>query len=201
MQPTLVDFPVDGKTVPALIVGTKMGQLFVLDRLTGKPLTKVIEQPVKSATIPGEPYAKTQPLSIGMPQIGADVLKGADMWGMTPVDQMMCRIIFHGMRYDGLFTAPDTDTSLSFPGSLGGMNWGGLSYDPNAGMIFVNDMRPRTVGSSRQGRAQGRHVEWQRSSERGHGRGAARRHAVFGDEGSLLLAARHFRVRNRRSAA
>jgi len=141
MQPTLVDFPVDGKTVPALIVGTKMGQLFVLDRLTGKPLTKVIEQPVKSATIPGEPYAKTQPLSVGMPQIGADVLKGADMWGVTPVDQMMCRIIFHGMRYDGLFTAPDTDTSLSFPGSLGGMNWGGLSYDPNAGMIFVNDMR------------------------------------------------------------
>jgi quinate dehydrogenase (quinone) len=141
MQPTLIDFPVDGKKVPALVVGTKMGQLFVLDRLAGKPLTKVIEQPVKTATIPGEPYSKTQPVSVGMPQIGAEVLKGSDMWGMTPVDQMMCRIIFHGMRYDGKFTAPDTDTSLSFPGSLGGMNWGGLSYDPDADMIFVNDMR------------------------------------------------------------
>jgi quinate dehydrogenase (quinone) len=141
MQPTLIDFPVDGKRVPALVVGTKMGQLFVLDRLTGKPLTEVIEQPVKPATIPNEPYAKTQPVSVGMPQIGAEVLKDSDMWGMTPIDQLMCRAIFRGMRYDGLFTAPDTDVSLSYPGSLGGMNWGGLSYDPNADMIYVNDMR------------------------------------------------------------
>ncbi|CAG9232066.1 Quinate/shikimate dehydrogenase (quinone) [Paraburkholderia tropica] len=142
MQPTLIDFPMeDGKKVPALIVGTKMGQLFVLDRATGKPLTKVVEHPVKPATIPNEPYSKTQPLSVGMPQIGAEVLKDADMWGVTPIDQLMCRITFRGMRYDGLFTAPDTDYALSFPGSLGGMNWGGLSYDPNAGMIYVNDMR------------------------------------------------------------
>ncbi|MCC8392636.1 membrane-bound PQQ-dependent dehydrogenase, glucose/quinate/shikimate family [Paraburkholderia sp. MMS20-SJTR3] len=141
MQPTLVDFPVGDKRVPALIVGTKMGQLFVLDRLTGKPLTDVIEHRVKPATIPNEPYAKTQPLSVGMPQIGADVLKESDMWGMTAMDQLMCRVVFRGMRYDGLFTAPDTDRSLSFPGSLGGMNWGGLSYDPNSGMVFSNDMR------------------------------------------------------------
>ena len=142
MQPTLIDFPMeDGKRVPALIVGTKMGQLFVLDRATGKPLTKVVEHPVKTASIANEPYSKTQPLSVGMPQIGADVLKDSDMWGVTPIDQLMCRVIFRGMRYDGLFTAPDTDRSLSFPGSLGGMNWGGLSYDPNADMIYVNDMR------------------------------------------------------------
>ncbi len=142
MQPTLIDFPVGGgKTVPALIVGTKMGQLFVLDRQTGQPLTKVVEHPVKPAEVPYEHYSPTQPLSVGMPQIGARVLKGSDMWGMTPIDQMMCRVVFHGMRYDGLFTSPSTDTSLSFPGSLGGMNWGGLSYDPNAGMIYANDMR------------------------------------------------------------
>jgi quinate dehydrogenase (quinone) len=45
------------------------------------------------------------------------------------------------MRYDGLFTVPDTDRSLRFPGSLGGMNWGGISADPNSQYIFVNDMR------------------------------------------------------------
>jgi quinate dehydrogenase (quinone) len=53
----------------------------------------------------------------------------------------MCRIKFKSMRYEGLFTAPDTDVSLSFPGSLGGMNWGGLSADPTNQLIFVNDMR------------------------------------------------------------
>ncbi|MDU7870884.1 MAG: PQQ-binding-like beta-propeller repeat protein, partial [Pantoea sp.] len=48
---------------------------------------------------------------------------------------------FKSMRYDGLFTVPDTDKSLSFPGSLGGMNWGSMSTDPNNHLLFVNDMR------------------------------------------------------------
>ena len=53
MQPSLVDFPLkDGTTKPAVVIGTKSGQFFVLDRVTGKPLTKVIEQPVKAANIP-----------------------------------------------------------------------------------------------------------------------------------------------------
>lgn len=142
MQPTLIDFPnEDGSTTPALTFGTKAGQIFVLDRLTGKPLTKVIEKDVKPATIPGENYALKQPLSVGMPQIGAQTLKEADMWGATPFDQLMCRYIFKGYRYNGLYTAPDTDYSLSFPGSLGGMNWGGVSYDPTSDTLYINDMR------------------------------------------------------------
>ncbi len=142
MQPSLVDFPnQDGSTTPAVVFGTKAGQLFVLDRMTGKPLTRVEERPVKTGTIAMEQYAKTQPFSSGMPQIGAQTLTESDMWGATPFDQLMCRIGFKSMRYDGLFTAPDKDVSLSFPGSLGGMNWGGLSVDPNHHVIFVNDMR------------------------------------------------------------
>ncbi|MDT3666537.1 glucose/quinate/shikimate family membrane-bound PQQ-dependent dehydrogenase [Cronobacter dublinensis] len=142
MQPGLVDFPQkDGKTTPAVVFGTKAGQIFVLDRLTGKPLTEVKELPMKPGNIPGEQYPKTQPHSVGMPQIGAQTLTESDMWGATPFDQLACRIAFKGMRYDGLFTVPGTDKSLSFPGSLGGMNWGSLSTDPNNHYIFVNDMR------------------------------------------------------------
>ncbi|MTD39939.1 membrane-bound PQQ-dependent dehydrogenase, glucose/quinate/shikimate family [Erwinia sp. CPCC 100877] len=142
MQPSLIDFPMeDGSTRPAVIFGTKAGQIFVLDRLTGKPLTDVKEIPVKTANIPNEQYSHTQPVSVGMPQIGTQTLKESDMWGATPFDQLMCRISFKSMRYEGLFTAPGTDVSLSFPGSLGGMNWGSLSTDPNNHYIFVNDMR------------------------------------------------------------
>ncbi|NBF15181.1 membrane-bound PQQ-dependent dehydrogenase, glucose/quinate/shikimate family [Pseudomonas sp. Fl4BN2] len=142
MQPTLIDFAKpDGSKVPALVIGTKAGQIFVLDRHTGQPLTKVEEVAVKASNIPNEPYSLTQPKSVGMPQIGAQKLTESDMWGATPFDQMLCRISFKKMRYDGLFTAPGTDVSLSFPGSLGGMNWGGLSTDPVHGFIFVNDMR------------------------------------------------------------
>ncbi|WP_439038047.1 glucose/quinate/shikimate family membrane-bound PQQ-dependent dehydrogenase [Acinetobacter baumannii] len=142
MQPSLVDFPLkDGTTKPAVVIGTKSGQFFVLDRVTGKPLTKVIEQPVKAANIPGEQYSLTQPRSVEMPQIGNQTLTESDMWGATPFDQLMCRINFKSMRYEGLFTAPGTDVSLSFPGSLGGMNWGSIAFDPTHRYMFVNDMR------------------------------------------------------------
>lgn len=142
MQPSLVDFPMkDGTTKPAVVIGTKSGQFYVLDRVTGKPLTKVIEQPIKVADIPGEQYSKTQPRSVEMPQIGNQTLKESDMWGATPFDQLMCRINFKSMRYDGLYTAPGTDVSLSFPGSLGGMNWGSIAFDPTHRYMFVNDMR------------------------------------------------------------
>ena len=142
MQPSLIDFPgKDGAKTPAVVFGTKSGQIFVLDRATGKPLTEVADVPVRPGTIPNEPYSPTQPRSVGMPQIGAQTLKESDMWGATPFDQLYCRISFKEMRYDGLFTVPDTDLSLSFPGSLGGMNWGSLSSDPHSGYIFVNDMR------------------------------------------------------------
>ena len=142
MAPTLIDFPKkDGSTTPAMVVGTKAGQIFVLDRQSGQPLTQVDDVPVKPAGIPGEKYAATQRVSVGMPQIGTQTLTEADMWGATPLDQLICRIKFKSMRYEGLFTAPSTDVSLSFPGSLGGMNWGGISADPNNHLIFVNDMR------------------------------------------------------------
>ncbi len=142
MQPSFIDFPkADGTTVPALVFGTKAGQIYVLDRATGQPLTKVEEVPVKPGNIPNEPYSPTQPKSVGMPQIGSETMTESDMWGATPFDQLLCRISFKSMRYDGLYTAPDTTVSLSFPGSLGGMNWGGLSTDPTTNTIFVNDMR------------------------------------------------------------
>jgi quinate dehydrogenase (quinone) len=142
MQPSFIDFSqADGRTVPALVFGTKAGQLYVLERATGRPLTQVAEVKVKPAGIPGEPYATSQPRSVGMPQIGVGPLSEASMWGATPFDQLLCRIAFKSLRYEGLYTAPGIDKSLSFPGSLGGMNWGGLSVDPLSNTIFVNDMR------------------------------------------------------------
>ncbi|MGF9564461.1 glucose/quinate/shikimate family membrane-bound PQQ-dependent dehydrogenase [Neorhizobium sp. JUb45] len=142
MQPSFINFKKkDGSTVPALTFGTKAGQIWVLDRATGQPLTEVADVPVVPGKIPNEPYSPTQKLSVGMPQIGAQTLTESDMWGATPFDQLLCRIAFKGMRYDGVYTVPGTDLALNFPGSLGGMNWGGFSTDPTTNTIFVNDMR------------------------------------------------------------
>jgi quinate dehydrogenase (quinone) len=142
MQPSLIDFALPGgQRTPALVFGTKAGQLFVLDRSTGTPLTAVTEQAVNPGAIPGETYSATQPISTGMPQIGTATLTEADMWGTTPFDQLLCRVQFKALRYDGLFTPPGLEPTLNLPGSLGGMNWGGLSLDPLRHYLFVNDMR------------------------------------------------------------
>ncbi|MET0376010.1 MAG: membrane-bound PQQ-dependent dehydrogenase, glucose/quinate/shikimate family, partial [Rhizorhabdus sp.] len=140
-QPLLYDVP-DGRggTQPALIQVTKQGQIFMLNRATGRPIAPVTERPVPQGTIPGEHYSPTQPFS-SMPSIGTATLHESDMWGATPIDQMLCRIGFRRMRYQGAFTPPGTDTALQWPGSLGGMNWGSVSIDMTTGYMLVNDMR------------------------------------------------------------
>ena len=137
-QPTLVDLA-DGRN--ALLEITKAGQIFMLDRASGKPLTAVEEKPVPQGKAEGERYSPTQPVSVGLPQIGAQTLHESDMWGATPFDQLECRIQFKQLRYDGMFTPPGIDTALQWPGSLGGMNWGSASVDPTTAYLFVNDMR------------------------------------------------------------
>lgn len=141
-QPLLYDLP-DGKggTTPVLVQTSKQGMIFMLNRETGEPVAKVEERPVPAGNVEGERYSPTQPYSVRMPMIGNQTLTESDMWGATPIDLLICRIEFKAMRHEGVFTPPGLDRSLQFPGSLGGMNWGSVSVDPNNGLMFVNDMR------------------------------------------------------------
>jgi quinoprotein glucose dehydrogenase/quinate dehydrogenase (quinone) len=136
----LVDIRREGVVVPALIQPTKRGQLFVLDRRTGVPIAPVEERAVPTrGGVPGESLSPTQPYSVGMPSFGG-ALAERDMWGVTPIDQLWCRIAFRRLRYDGEATPPGRDASLIYPGVGGGMNWGGVSVDPVHGVAIVNSM-------------------------------------------------------------
>lgn len=137
-QPVLMDFPVGGATVPALIQATKTGQIFVLDRRTGKPLTKVEEKPVPASTVAGERASPTQPFSTGMPDFSGPRLTEADMWGISPFDQLYCRIQFRRARYEGIYTPPGTGPSIRTPGELGGIDWGSVSLDEKRNILVVN---------------------------------------------------------------
>lgn len=141
-QPTLYDMPDRrGGRIPVVIQATKRGQIFVLDRRTGIPVTQVVERKVPSGGAPGERLAATQPFSIGMPAIGSAVLHEQDMWGLSLLDQLYCRIAFRRLRYDGELTPPTTTPSLLYPGVFGGMNWGGVSIDEPHDYLIVNDIR------------------------------------------------------------
>ncbi|MGK5075452.1 membrane-bound PQQ-dependent dehydrogenase, glucose/quinate/shikimate family [Janthinobacterium sp. ZB1P44] len=146
-QPALYDVP-DGKggKIPALVQLTKRGQIFMLDRRTGKPLADVVEKAVPQEHAAGDWVAKTQPYSTGMPALGAETLTERDMWGATFFDQLACRISFRKLNYKGEFTAPSTKETLIYPGYYGGFNWGGAAVDESNGYLFVNDIRmPQVV--------------------------------------------------------
>jgi glucose dehydrogenase len=137
-QPVLVDFPTGATTTPALILATKTGQIFVLDRRTGAPLTAVEERPVPASDVKGERASPTQPFSVGMPSVAGPDLKEADMWGITPFDQIACRITFRQARYAGMYTPPRLGKTIRYPGELGGVDWGSVSVDKGRGLLIVN---------------------------------------------------------------
>lgn len=137
-QPTLIDLPVNGKIVPALVQATKQGQLFLLDRRTGVPLAKVEEKPVPQGAASGDWTAETQPFSTGLPAFDNTVLHESTMWGTTPIDQLWCRIKFKQARYDGPMTPPGVRPSITYPSYLGGIDWGGVSVDPERHLAIVN---------------------------------------------------------------
>lgn len=138
-QPVLVDLPAaDGATTPALVAPTKRGELFLLDRRTGVPIAEVEERPVPQTDVPLEWTAKTQPFSVGMPSFGRDLVTEEKMWGLTPIDQMLCRIAFRKLRYEGPFTPPSLTGSLQAPGFAGGMNWGSVAVDEANQVMIVN---------------------------------------------------------------
>ncbi len=138
---SLVDFPTAGGLRPALIQPTKRGLFFVLDRATGQPLVKTIEQAVPRGTVAGERLSPTQPYPIGLPGLDPPRLSEARMWGITPFDQLWCRIRFKQARYEGDFTPPGTDRpSVVYPGVWGGSTWSGISIDPERKMMIANVM-------------------------------------------------------------
>ncbi|MFV0283760.1 MAG: hypothetical protein ACK5JE_08240 [Castellaniella sp.] len=147
-QPALADIP-DGQggTLPAVIQTTKRGQIFVLDRRTGKPIKTVEEKPVPQGdgSVEGEYYADTQPYSTGMAVIGGEPLSEKRMWGATIFDQMLCRIMFKRYNYQGDFTPQSTSKTIIYPGNNGGMNWGSATIDQQRNILVVADMRMPVV--------------------------------------------------------
>ncbi|MDU9395347.1 glucose/quinate/shikimate family membrane-bound PQQ-dependent dehydrogenase [Pseudomonas sp. zfem003] len=138
-QPTLVDLPGQkpgDAPRPALIASTKQGSLYVLDRRTGQPIVPVKETPVPQGAAKGDFTAPTQPMSAL--NLMPPPLRERDMWGGTPFDQMLCRIQFRSLRYEGIYTPPSEQGSLVYPGNFGVLDWGGIAVDPVRQVAFLN---------------------------------------------------------------
>ena len=139
--PILFDARLNGKVVPAVAQITKMGILFAFDRLTGKPLYGMEERPVPQSTVPGEQTSPTQPFPLKPLPLSRTTFTKEEIYDRTSDHAAFCRELFeqNQMRIGSLYTPLGLEGNvLTFPSTLGGGNWGGLSTDPSLGYLFTN---------------------------------------------------------------
>jgi glucose dehydrogenase len=160
--PTLFDIVKDGRKIPALAQVGKSGYMFILDRTNGKPVFGVEDRPVAQGDVPGEWYAPTQPFPLKPPPLSRvsftkdDIVTADDT---TPEHAKACQEqyekfnAFGGLWNGGPFTpfpyhadGGPSRVGIVFPGFTGGANWGGTSYDPKLGYIFVNTKDAPGIG-------------------------------------------------------
>ncbi|WP_456268741.1 pyrroloquinoline quinone-dependent dehydrogenase [Kushneria sp. AK178] len=140
-QPTMLDFPDEnGDTTPAILLPTKQGDIYILDRRTGEPLVDVGEIDAPDVDNAAEPdyVADTQPIS-EWHTLRKDPLQESDMWGFSPLDQLMCRIQFRQASYEGYLTPPTAEQPwIQYPGYNGGSDWGSVAIDPERRLLIAN---------------------------------------------------------------
>ncbi|HVN81237.1 MAG TPA: PQQ-binding-like beta-propeller repeat protein [Terriglobia bacterium] len=144
--PSLVTLRREGREIPAVVQLTKMGFMFVFDRLTGKPIFPIEERPVPQSQVPGETTWPTQPFPIKPPPLGRILVTREDITTVTPESRQYCLENFGSTLPGRIFNPWGLELSLEMPGTLGGANWSGTSFNPLLGYIFVNINEVGAVG-------------------------------------------------------
>ncbi len=137
-QPILTTIFKDGKKRDVVIIGTKMGFIFVLDRLTGKPVFPVEERAVPASEIKGEQTWPTQPFPVIPAPLGIQKIDSTDSWGVN--GNLLAESLQKIKAYQnkGIYTPPSYQGSLMTPGNIGGIHWGGMCYDSANGLLITN---------------------------------------------------------------
>ncbi len=142
--PTLIEVTKNGRRIPAVAQMTKMSTLFIFDRRNGEPVFGMEERQVPQTDLPGEETSPTQPFPLRPAPLSRTTFDPAtDLYALTPEHAKYCRDLWDDNRMftRGMFTPPTVDrTMVTFPSTLGGGNWSGLSYDPVRGLLFTNIM-------------------------------------------------------------
>ncbi len=142
--PTLFDAVKDGKRIPAVAQITKMGMLFMFDRVTGAPLFGIEERPVPQSTVPGEKTSPTQPFTVKPPPLARISMKKSELpTTISPEHTAYCAALWDKYKLED--SVPYTPWKLNqdivmFPGAIGGGNWNGVSYNKKLGLIITNVM-------------------------------------------------------------
>jgi quinoprotein glucose dehydrogenase len=135
--PALVEATMNGRTVPLVLLATKTGQLFALERESGRSVFPLTEGQVPFSDVPGESASQAQILNSGLPALSPQRLRPDEVWGPTAADREACRTRLNELRNDGTFTPPSVRGSLILPSNIGGAHWGGIAYDQSRDLVIV----------------------------------------------------------------
>jgi len=144
-SPLLFEMHRDGKSssdsasgsIPAIAIGSKTGNVFILNRETGAPIFGVEERPVPKSDVPGEEASPTQPFSILPQPITKQGMTADEAWGPDEASRQWCHDEISKLRTGPIFTPPSLQGTLQLPGNVGGVNWGGFAYDPSREILIL----------------------------------------------------------------
>ncbi len=139
--PVVADLVQDGKPVKAVAQVSKVGFLYVFDRLTGAPLWPIEDRPVPASDLDGERAAKTQPFPTWPPPFELQGAGEDDLIDLSPELRERAKEKLSRHRLGDLFLPASTEGSLVVPGWGGGANWGGAAFDPETRMLYVASRR------------------------------------------------------------
>ena len=138
--PVLVTIKKDGKEIEALAQATKSGFIFLLNRATGKPVYPIKEIPVPTETdLLGEKPSETQPIpDFPKPFVRQLFTEKELNHIVTDSSYQDIKKRWLATKHDHLFTPPSKQGTIILPGFDGGAEWGGPSFDPGSGILYVN---------------------------------------------------------------
>jgi PQQ-dependent dehydrogenase (methanol/ethanol family) len=120
ISPVLADIRYEGRSRRVLIHGGKTGYLYILDRVTGKPLIGIDERPVPQE--PRQKTAATQPYPRGDSYVPTCPEPGS---------------VAEGVKSSCMFGGYWTEPVVMAPGTLGGSSWAPMTFSPQTNLIYV----------------------------------------------------------------
>lgn len=136
--PNLIDVKVNGKPIKAIAQVSKQAFVYVLDRVTGKPIWPMAERPVPQSTVPGEKTSATQPFPTKPAPFDRQGVTENDVIDFTPEMRKEALAVLGKYNYGPVFTPPALDKpTIQMPGWAGGASWAGAACDPETGMMYI----------------------------------------------------------------
>jgi quinoprotein glucose dehydrogenase len=138
--PALVTVNKNGKSTDAVAVTTKTGFIYLFDRETGKPLYDIVEKPVPTVSeLTGEKLSPTQPYPVAPAPFMRQSFTEKDInpyLSESSYNNVKTRLASY--KHNHLYDPISLTGTVIFPGLDGGAEWGGPSFDPETGILYVN---------------------------------------------------------------